>query len=210
MNCECHSVEFGVTTDLDVLLRHVMPYTPGLPHDMALDLVREAYKLFARRTGFLVHKCVIDSQANVRQYPLVVPEGYSVFTILGRKSLPASAWWFGDRPVFLTDFEVLDNTLIEFRHGYTKDEIGGIEVYVVLIPTDCCDTIPLSLEEPYGRGIAYGAIAEAMRLPNRPFTSLKLADLMELRFNRNNANAKAVAVRNRKVGGLMAKPVRIL
>lgn len=209
MSCVCTPVEFAKKEPLEDLLRHMMPYTPGVPAQMALDLIREAYKVFARRTSFLVFRSVQDGQFRVRDYPLSVPEGYETYLVLGRKTLSAVHNWNGDNPTYYNDFEVIDNTLIRMNAGYSKDEECGIEIHTVVIPTDCCEYMPASLSSAYGRGIALGAVAMAMRLPNQPFSSPRMADKFDLDFQRVISQAKGVAVRNRRVGGIRAKPVRV-
>jgi hypothetical protein len=61
---------------LTPLLRHAMPIVPELPHSMALDMLRQKYIDFARRTRILQTEIPIQYQSGVRDYQLDAPEGW--------------------------------------------------------------------------------------------------------------------------------------
>src|SRR5699024_11911276 len=141
MNCEC--ADFEDTVPLDSLLRHVVPIVTVIPHSMALDLIRQAYILFARKSSLVVAELTQDYQAGVRDYPLLPPDGYEVYMVRGLKCPRLNlTWWYelGQFPAWDNRIDVFDNTHILLRDTPSVDDRNGLTVYVSLVPTECVDS----------------------------------------------------------------------
>lgn len=210
-NCPCKYVSFADTVPLESLLRHVIPVVPELPHSMALDRLRQAFIDFSVRSQLIVGKLVQDYQADVCDYPLVPPEGYEVYKVKGLESPNYGFTWtevgYG---LWNTRFSIIDNSTIHIHSPPSVDQIDGLIVYVILVPTSCTNEIPSSVSTPFGNGIAQKVIADALRIPNKPWTSMTLARSYEMEYNRTVLRAKQISNTNRTTGPLRAKPVRIL
>ena len=79
---------------LTPLLRHVMPIVPELPHSMALDMLRQKYTDFARRTRLLQTEVKIPYQSGVRDYQLDAPDGYCIHAIMGMEEPHSPNPWY--------------------------------------------------------------------------------------------------------------------
>ena len=188
---------------LDSLLRHVVPLVPEVPHSMALDRVRQRYIEFARKSSLIVTRQYITLQKDVQDYTLTPPKGYEVFQVLGFQSVGYSFvdYWRGyRRGLWGQDFEVVDNTTIKLSYAPSVDNPAGIEVILALLPTECATTVLKSIATPYGAGIAKGAVADLLLIPNKPWTNGGLASKYELEFNRVVQSARNLGETNRQTG----------
>ena len=193
------------TTPLNTLLRHVIPFVPRVPHAMALDLLRQKYIDFSRRTRILCCKVITDYQAGVYDYQLEAPDGYEVYTVLG---IPRMGW--NGSIIWDKRFDVVDNNRIYLHSAPSSDYRNGLQVYVTLLPTECVDYIPTSISIPFGQKIARGVVGDLLFLPNKDWTNAGLGRKYELDYERMILSARALAVSNRKVDSNLIKPVRIL
>lgn len=207
----CVNVKASVA--LDTLLRHVSPRLPEIPYAMALDSVRQAYTEFARRSSIIVDRLVQDYQAGVTDYPLEPPEGYEVYQVMGIESPGFSFvdYWAGyNYGLWNTRFDVIDNRVINFRNAPSVDSDDGLVVFVQLLPNPCCDSIPSSIATPYGKGIADGALASLLSIPNKPWTNSAVAAQHRRDFNITIMAGRNLADTNRKRGPLQAKRIRVV
>lgn len=208
--CCCVNVEQD-TVNLDTLLRHVAPHVPELPYDLALDMLRQRYIEFARKTRLLISHQQINMQRDVRNYPLEPPYGYQVFALLGVGDkdtyfyypTPNQWFWVGGN-----NYRMLDNKQLEFQYAPSKDYQQCIILHV--IPTECVDTIPTEIATAYGKGIAAGVISDALMMPNRGWTNPNIADARKREFYRECQNGLSVHLNNRGANPAMFKPVRML
>lgn len=211
--CPYSPVSFRDAVPLEQLLRHVMPHVPDIPYAMALDKVRQAYIEFARRSEILVGKLVMDWQAGVHDYYITPPEGYDTFRILGLDSpnYRYVDYWAGQcHGLWNTRFDVVDNRAIYFHTAPSVDNPDGLAIYASLVPNSCCNTIPSSVEVPYGEAIAEGALARILLIPGKPWSNANLSRVHNRNFHIGVMSARNLADTNRKRGPLMAKPVRIV
>ena len=193
------------------LMRHVVPFCAGIPHDLGLDLVRQAYIEAARRSGLLTAECELPIQRDVATYPLDAPEGYEVHAIHpthNNKHVHFSAvdYWItcGYR------FRVLNNDEIEFYDVPASDATESVKLTVIVIPQSCVDTIPTAVATAFGRGIAMKAVADAMRMPKKEWTSYGAADSYERQYNRTVMEMRNLAITNRGSRSPSFQPVRII
>lgn len=214
MNCCPYPVaSFNNSVQLDTLLRHVMPIVPEVPHAMGLDRIRQAYTEFARRSGLLVAKIVQDYQGGVNDYAITPPDGYEIYGVMGLESPGYSFvdYWKGcNYGLWNTRFDVIDNTSIYLHRASSIDIVDGLVIYATVLPSPCVTTIPASIATPYGKGIAAGAIADLLMVPNKAWTSPQIAAAHKMEFNRVVLSAKQLAETNRKAGPLRMKPIRVI
>lgn len=206
---------FEELAPLTPLLRHLMPIVPEMPHSMALDMIRQKYIDFARRTRILQTILPIAYQAGVRDYQLTAPEGYSIHAIMGMEEprSPNPWYWYGEGYGHFHQhiaYDVIDNNIIRLRHTPSVDRPCGVKVYVALLPCDHVMEAPASIIGPFGQAWAWGVAGDAMLIPNKPWTSPELGRLYNQRYERAVLNGRALAGTNRKVKAADFAEMRIL
>ena len=200
---------------LSPLLRHVMPVVPQLSHGMALDLLRQKYIDFARRTRILQTEIRIQYQAGVRDYQLCTPDGYIIHAVMGIEEprSPNPWYWYGEGYGHFRQhmaYDVIDNNIIRLRVTPSVDRPEGVKVFVMLLPTEAVTEAPSSLVVPFGRPWALGVIGDALLIPEKPWTNESLARKYEQQYERAVLNGRALAGTNRKVRAADFAPMRIL
>lgn len=197
------------TVRLDGLLRHIAPSVPEVPYDMALDMLRQAYTEFARKTQLLVSHVTLGIQKGVRVYDIPPPEGYDTFAILHPHNYhcyPNPHTWCAG---WGTDFRVLNSRVIELRTAPSQD-YADREIALHLIPNACIDTIPQEVATPFGKGIAMGALSDMLEIPNQPWYNPRLAQAKKIEFNQAALTGRELAMTNRGHAKLTMKPVRFV
>lgn len=205
------SLDYQDSVPLHNMLRHVLPFVPKVPQAMALDLLRQKYIEFARRTRILCCEITQDYQSGVPDYYLDAPEDHQIYSIIGISGGQYGYYWYGyERVEWKSQFDVVDNNCIRLRQIPSVDQKAGLKVYVTLLPKDCISYMPRSLATPFGQKIGRGVVADLLYLPNKEWTNPNLARKYELDYERMLLSARALAVSNRKVDSNSIKPVRIL
>ncbi len=201
------------TVPLDSLLRHMSVNVPQVPYVVALDMVRERYIELARKSGILVAYTELPIQKEVTNYFLEPPEDYEVFAVKAAGHPTGWNWQNADAHHWFSTwgyrFWVKDNTEVIFDRAPSSDESERF-ILMTVIPAPCCATIPRSIATPYGRGIASGAVADALRMPNKPWSNPGLANTFEAKFNQAALSARNLAITNRGAVTPEMKPIRIL
>jgi hypothetical protein len=211
--CNCVRVDESNNEPLEYLLRHSSPIVPELPHEMALDVLRQKYIDFAQQTKLLVAAQNLPIQKGVRDYTLEAPDGYQVFGVLNMEDLhngfvqfPNVDRWFytwGRR------FELIGNKLIRLFEEPTRDDTH-FPVGLHLIPTQCVDTIPTDIATPFGYGIAMGVVAHALNMPGKAWYNPQMGRKMEIEFSRAKLRGQNLYLTNRGARTPQFRPVRIL
>lgn len=205
-------VDDGATQQLDTLLRFVAPEVPQVPYEMALDMVREAYKEFARKSRLLGAVISLPIQRGVIDYDLDVPDGYDLFAVkVGSHDRycwrePSPHYWYnccgyryrmdGNSRVILADAPSRDGTTFDLT--------------VQVIPSDCAVEIPVAIAGPYGRGIAMGAVADMLEMPGKAWTNPRLAQMKRSRFNNTCAQGRALDITDHGARQPRMPDIRIL
>lgn len=205
-------VDDGEMTSLDTLLRFAAVEVPQIPYEVALDMVRECYKEFARKSHLLGAELLLPIQRGVHDYDLDVPAGYDIFAVkTGHHDRycwhqPSPHYWYqccgyryrmdGNRRVYLHDAPSRD--AVDFR------------LTVQVIPNDCATDIPQAIAGPYGRGIAMGAVADMLEMPGKAWTNPKLAQIKRSKFNNTCAQGRALDLTNHGARQIAFPFVRIL
>lgn len=205
------SLDYADSVPLNTLLRHIIPLVPKLPQAMALDMLRQKYISFARRTKILSYECIQNYQAGVTDYYLTAPKDHDIFSIVGIEGGQYGYYWYGEQRVaFKRNFDVRDNNCVILRSPPSIDEVNGLKIYVILIPQSCIGYIPSSIAGPYGLDIAKGVVSDALRIPNKDWTRIDLSRRYELDYEKMLLSARALAMSNRKIDSTSFQPVRIL
>ena len=178
-------IDFEDTVPLDSLLRHVLPTISNIPYELGVDLLRQAFTTFCRRTSMLAAEIQIVPQTDVVDYELTPPENYQVHIIrqAGFKQnfidLPQPDFWYtcyGER------FAIVGNKYIIFKTVPSANSMGFFQVVASVIPTECVTRIPREISVPFGQGIAKGALAEALLYKNKPWFDPGLSTKMMREF----------------------------
>lgn len=205
------SLDYVDSVPLQGLLRHVIPFVSELPQAFAMDLLRQKYTDFARRTRILACEIVNDYQSGVQDYYLEPPTDHEIYSIVGVEGGQYGYYWYGESRIqFKHNFDVIDNNCIKLAYPPSVDQVQGLKVYVTLLPKPCIATIPRSIATPFGQMIGRGVVADALYIPNKPWTNPDLARRYQLDYERMLLSARALSVSNRKVDSNSIKPVRIL
>lgn len=205
------SLDFADMAPLHNLLRHIIPLVPKLPQAMAMDLLRQKYIDFARRSRILACEIVKDYQAGVVDYYLDAPDKHEIYTITSIEGGLFGSYWAGQSITqFNRNFDVIDNNCIKLRCVPSVDQAKGLTIYVNLLPSECIDVIPRSIVTPFGRQIARGVVSDVLYMPNKDWTNERLGRRYELEYEKMLLSARAVSVSNRKIDSTSFKPIRLL
>jgi hypothetical protein len=182
---------------------------------MALDMLRQKYIDFARRTRILQTEIPIQYQSGVRDYQLDAPEGYYIYSIMGMEAphSPNPWYWYSEGYGHFRQaiaYDVIDNNIIRLRHTPSVDRPCGVRVCVVLLPQPDVMQGPASVILPFGHALAAGVVSDAMLFPNKPWTNPQLAREYKQEYERAILNGRALAGTNRKVRSADFMPMRIL
>ena len=191
----------------------MIPEVPEVPHDMALDRIRQKYTEFARKTLLITYRQTVDYQTDVHDYFLTPPDGYETYQVLGIESPGYSYvdYWSGSRSgLWNTKLNIVDNKVLYLERSPSVDTENGLHIFMQVLPGRCCTTIPNSIDIPFGYGIAMGALASLQKIPNKPWSSPSISRANVMEFNRIVLAGKNLAMSNRKFGGLVAKGRRIV
>lgn len=205
---------FDQCESLTPLLRHVMPIIPQLPHSMALDMLRQKLINFARRTRLFQCTCRMNYQSGVRDYQLCPPEGYYIYAVGGihAERMPNPWYWYGGYGHYRhhVAYDVVDNNIIRLHHAPSVDRPEGLKVDVVLLPHAHVQEAPASILGPYGHALAAGVVADALLIPEKPWTNPALSREYRQEYERAVLNGRALSSNNRKVQSSDMQPVRIV
>lgn len=190
-------VDDGNNTRLDDLLRFVTVDIPEVPYEVGIDMVRTAYVEFARKTGLLGAVLRLHMQRGLTRYEMEVPAGYDVFAVRTearnhRWCTPSPHTWCTYQG---TRYRMDGNTAIEFVDAPSRDG-DWFQLPVQVIPNECAQDIPRGISGPYGRGIAMGAVADMLEIPNRAWSNPNLAQLKRRQFHQTCAQGRALDITN--------------
>lgn len=194
----CNLADNTDTVPLASLLRFVQPTVPMLPYNLALDLVRESFKEFCRRTSCLSYIQVFDAQKDVSDYEFTPPSGYEVYQIVNDSDIihlyGPDVWCSCGR----YKYKVIGNKRIVVANIPTVDEVGGLSILVIVLPSNDLDVIPNEIATAYGKGIAANAIADALLYKNKPWFDPGLSQVFLRKFNIEIQSAKNLVAANRQ------------
>lgn len=210
MGCVCVG-NGSPTVELASLLRHVVPSCPSLPYDMGLDLLRQAYIEAARKSGIIRHVCEITRQRGVTNYPLIPPEGFEVYAVVPLHRQAHSGFESPHTWGVNTDrYRIIGNEELELYSAPGVDGVTPMQLTVTLVPTDCTVTVLTEIATPFGKGIAAGALRDAMCMPNHPWSSPQLSAKHERTFYRTIADMRNSVITDRGALAPIFRPVRII
>lgn len=195
----CNNVNDNVK--ISTLLRHVIPTINNIPHDLGVDLLRQAATEFLRRTQLLAVQIEVPLQRGVVDYELQAPKDYEIHNIreaghTGRMVHGPPDYWCTS---YGTKFKVVSNKYIVLGNEPSRDATERDPFYAVatVTPGECLQTLPREITVPYGRYIAKGALAEALMYKSKPWYDPNLAQKMERDFNIGVNAGKNLQIMNR-------------
>lgn len=212
MTCTCEVTDTADTTPLSGLLRHIVPFAAKVPHAMALDVLRQNYIEFCRRTSILTQEITLDIVTGQTSYPLTPLAGYEVYmvkTVQNHNLFERVDYW----PAydgFPFHYKIEGNKSLILESAPTEDTTAGINLEVSLLPDDCTNVIPTSIANPFGRGIAMGAVADLLDIPNKEWTAMGLAERIRGRYYETIQSARNLSETNRQAGPMRMRGMRVI
>lgn len=197
------------TAPYDNFLPEVLPYVPECPELVALNAIRNAVIEFCNKSMWLVSEQTFDLVGLQRDYqPLTLP----VDTELVRVQ---DAWYdhIALKPAGEEDLKRLygfDWRVVTGRPAYytqllpdticlcpipLQDEAGAIDMIVAIMPVRSSTSCDTTLYERWLEGIACGAKARLMMLPQQSYSDAQAAMANKAMFN--TAIGEARIERNR-------------
>jgi hypothetical protein len=194
-------VDVNDTVPLDSLLRYVLPTIPALPNALGVDLLRDAWRDMMARTESLSSIINLDLQKDVDDYEITPPDGYVIHRIreVGYRGdfktrRPQAHYWYTSYDVA---YRVVSNNTIILRDMPSRDDPGAFQVRCALVPDECITRIPREVSIEYGKGIAAGAVAQALEYPTRPWYNPSLAAKKQKEYENAIRMAKNTTLDNR-------------
>lgn len=204
------------TRRLTDILPYVLPYCTPLPQEMALDYGRRAYIDFARRTGALYKTLTMDLQEGIAEYPIEMPDGYKVSRVNwvnidgGRCLIPA----YTERSCHCRSssytFHVVGHSCVILHTLPVKDVANGLYIQISVQPTQDVCTFDDDFFDRWVEGIAYGALAKAMMLPNTDWFDKQSAMFYDQKFRVEVARARHKSNLNGSRGPMQMKAKRFV
>jgi hypothetical protein len=161
------------------ILPLVLPFANTLPEELAIELIRQSTIEFARQTGVLRDIAVINAEPNVLNYNVYTTDNYNIDRVVG---VVFSKDCINPKVVFKPPHH------IELSRSVGKKQHGQVELIVV--PNQSCFYIEDALYELHAKDIAAGALAEAHKIPDQPFTSPDMAIIRSREFRAGINNAR--------------------
>lgn len=175
--------------EFDVVLPHVMPYANGCGEPVAIHHIRQAAISLCQRTKLWRHESSVTVTAAGND-ALVAPVDAEIYEIEGayysgryidpisRAELKEkySNWrdWTPGDPQFITQAMPDSIRLVPSFDGV-------VVVDLFLQSSEQAETLPDFMSK-YARVLGWGALAEILLLPNKPFSNPELAMLNQNRF----------------------------
>lgn len=208
--CNCNTVGTSVVR-LDSLMRHMIPFVVGLPHPIALNMLRESYKDFAQRSGILEYNYSLDLFSGVQEYDIECMEGYLIFNtkevfVNGTKLwsvLTSKNYRCGGISFVMPK----PNRFFLFSTP-SKNVEGGAQFIFSLVPDDCAINIPSEIATIWGEAIAYGAMSRAFGIPKQAWTDPREAKKYEMLYRQRTQEARALVNSRYSSGSVHAVGMR--
>lgn len=203
--------DFNDTVALDTLLRHFSPVINNIPYELGVELLRQGFIEFCRRTEFLTSQQELQPQKDVSDYELVPPEGYDVFKVkgVGRGPefmvMPNVNYWYAG---WGTNFYIIGTQYIVLRNSPSSDLDEPFAITMIVLPNECCVRIPREIAVAYGLTIAKHAIAAALLYKNKPWFDPNLSAKFERQFYNGVQSARNLVLMNRGAASTSARTRR--
>lgn len=184
----------------DALLPYVMPWVRGCPDQIVLQQIRLATIEFCRRSGILHDVTQYDIQAHVHEYQLTCDCNYNIVRV--RRVTVDKRWDYTPVNVKLPGgigaylFYMSSPTIIHLRRAPNIDNPKGLEVEVIVKPKQDSCVLDNYLYETWAEGIAEGAIARCLSLPNTNWYNRAESNVHQLAFRKELARARTEADRS--------------
>jgi hypothetical protein len=193
---------------LESLLRMVTPTLNNIPYELALDLLRQSFTEFARRTKMLASTQSIQFQQDVLDYQLEAPEGYEIHSIRSAgygneiiHSVRPDYWYSCGR----RRFSVISNSTLVLGTAPSTDSDDTFTIVSTVIPNERVMRIPREVSVAYGECIADGALARALVYKNKSWYDPNLAQMKKRDYYRAMGSAAALSLADRVEGNMDAR-----
>lgn len=193
-------IDINDTVPIDSLMRFVLPTVSSIPNALGVDLLRERFREFARRTEMLSIYPAIETQTDVTDYEIEAPDGYEIHKIRevnfkgGTVRLPQADYWY---TLYGVNFAVVSNNRVVLRDTPRRDGEETFDIIATVIPNECITRIPREISVPYGKAIAAGALADALLYKDKSWYDPGLSRKKELDFELGVNSGKNLQLDNR-------------
>lgn len=204
--------DYNDTVELGSLLRYVNPTVNTLPYENGVQLLRQAYQDFARRTEILGARQDIVLQKDVSDYEITPPDGYEFYKARGLEwgaeyfSMPNCDYWYtrwgarfaviGTRYLLFRDTPSVDTTVEPFHFVFT------------VVPDECVTRIPREISVSFGEALGKRVLSEVLTYPNKSWTNPTLAMKKEREYNIAVQSARNLVLNNRGAASNTARTRR--
>lgn len=187
MNCGCLKIRMGDCTDcfsvcahngrevefvdLAEFLPRVRLVARGVPDDVALEYINAAAIRFARLTGILKRRAVVDIQAGVQDYYFQAGDFEQIHRADNVTLCRAEKW----------QFQPPDKLWLEKMPQ--ADTPKGLLFEYTAIPIQAACKVDRLLYDYYQDGIVAGALAELLLMRQYDFADPQMAAVYEQKFN---------------------------
>ena len=201
---------------IDTLLDHVMPRTPRLTVDLARLEIRQAAIRFCRES-----RCDRRTLASFNTVPadplyvLTAPADTAISEVLGvaldeekidplrPDEIPADAETETGTP---SHYGYRPKTG-ELQLIVAPSVVQAVSVIVAVEPPASTTVLNDWIAQRYGRDIAYGALAELLEMPKKPWSDPQLSVLYRGKFNTAIADARDEADKGMTGAATRTRPV---
>jgi hypothetical protein len=222
------AIPAGVTISVgygayDNFLPEVLPYVPECPELVAINAIRNAVIEFCKKSAWLLNEQTFDLVALQRDYQLTLPVETELVRVQDAwydhvplkpkgeddlKRLYGLDWRVvTGRPAYYTQ---LSPDTIRLCPAPLLDEAAAIDTMVVLTPTRASTSCDLTIYERWLEGIACGAKARLMSLPQQSFTDPQMAMANKAMFNTAIGEARIERNRGMTRATLHVRPPRFV
>jgi hypothetical protein len=194
----------------DALLPYVLPYTRGVPDEIAAQAIRASAIEFCRWSGYLHDVAKYDLQANVHHYPLETLCDYNIVRVFRVTVRGVWNYWpVVEKPLFQCGcfvFFMESPTCLRLQRPPQLDEPQALEVEVVVAPKQDSCTLDNDLYEYWADGISAGAVDRILSMPNTDWYNPSEAKRFGLKFKNEKARARAERDRQFASSSMMVAP----
>lgn len=180
----------------DALLPYVHPYARGAPDEVMLQAIRSSAIEFCRRSGVLHDENTLDIQAYVKDYPLETLCDYEI--VRTYEVVVSNTWRY--RPSITKNrvcwtlggyqFYMQQPDIVVITNPPSMDIPNGLQVEFIVQPKQDGCTVDNLLYESWAEGIAFGAIARLLMMPNTSWFSMPTAQAFQVKYRSELARAR--------------------
>lgn len=201
--------------NLSELYNIVRRYAPDVPKKLMLESLQRAHRTFCEKTGAYHQIRLIATDPGQSDYKVSVPGGFHIYSIIYAREENTNTFLdIHHNEQSLRQGEVRNRPqqiapidLNEIRLYPTPDNTYRYSIKLIFRPELNATHMDDVIYSEYGEGIAYGACADLLMMPNKSWTNPNMSIAMERKFKAKKMEAKSdqVDVRSGVMNGGWAR-----